>query len=65
LVFQALAGDWVGGALRTSTRDEQLLPGLDPLTLPPVDSTGPGVGVAVGVVGAAAGAGAAAGGRGV
>ena len=52
------------GAVRIPSRCEQVLPGLELLTLPPVATTGPGVGVGVGV-GAAAGAGGATGGRGV
>ena len=64
LELHASRADGPAGALRTPSRCEQLLPGLELLTLPPVDTTGPGVAVGVGV-GAAAGAGVAAGGRGV
>ena len=55
--------DGPAGALRMPSRSEQLLPGLEPLTLPPVFTTGPGgaAGVAITVVVE----GAAAGGRGV
>ena len=62
LALHAPIADCPGGALRIPSRCEQPLPGLEPLTLPPVDTTGPGVAVAEG---AAAGAGAAGGGRGV
>jgi hypothetical protein len=64
LALHAPIADCPGGALRTPSRCEQPLPGFEPLTLPPVDTTGPGVGVAV-WAGAAAGAGVAGGGRGV
>ena len=39
--------DGPAGALRVPSRSEQLLPGLEPLTLPPVFTTGPGAGVGV------------------
>jgi hypothetical protein len=40
--------DGPAGALRRPSRCEQPLPGLELLTLPPVATTGPGVGAAEG-----------------
>jgi hypothetical protein len=58
LLTHASILDCPAGALRTPSRAAQPLPGLELLTLPPVASTVPGVGVGEGV-------GAADGGRGV
>ena len=55
--------DGPAGALRVPSRSEQLLPGLEPLTLPPVFTTGPGAGAGVAMTVVVEGA--AAGGRGV